>query len=125
MTNILVVDDDPKIRKLLRYLLENEGYDICEAINGKAACAAVSEGNPDLVLLDVEMPVMGGFEVLDILRNNPDTSELPVVMITSRSAVDCEKLALDYGVAHYISKPWRADLLQAVVRTALRKPQGN
>ena len=123
MTNILVVDDDSGIRKLLRYVLESDGYDVCEAINGKAACKVVSENIPDLVLLDMEMPVMDGFGVMEVLRNNPDTFDLPVVMLTSRAAADCEQEALDYGVAHYISKPWQTDLLRAAVRTALRMPR--
>ena len=125
MANILVVEDDNRIRRLLRYALESEGYDVCEAVNGEAACKAVSESNPDLVLLDIEMPAMDGFEVMKVLRNNPDTFDLPVVMLTSRSAVECEQAALEYGVAHYVTKPWQMDLLHAAVRTAIRDRPGS
>ena len=120
MTKILVADDEPMIREALKTILETEGYDVCEAVNGIDACEAVSRNLPDLVLLDVMMPVMDGFEVLKVLRNNPDTSNLPVVMLTSTPADVGEQTALDLGVAHYISKPWRADMVQAAVRMALR-----
>ena len=120
MTTILVADDEPMIRELLKEILEAEGYDVCEAVNGKDACEAVSRDLPDLVLLDAMMPVMDGFEVLKVLRNNPGTSNLPVVMLTSTPAVVGERAALDYGVVHYVSKPWRAGMVQAAVRTALR-----
>lgn len=125
MTTILVVEDDNRIRRLLKFSLESEGYDVCEAVNGEVACKAVSEMSPDLVLLDVEMPVMDGFEVMKVLRNNPDTADLPVVMLTSRAADQSEQEAMGYGVAHYVSKPWQHDMLYAAVRTALRDRPGS
>ena len=121
MTKILVADDEPMIRQLVNDMLETEGYDVIEASNGKALCEAISEALPDLVLLDVQMPVMSGFEVLKVLRNNPATANLPVVMLTSTPAVVGEQAALGYGVSSYISKPWPANMIQAAVRVALRK----
>jgi len=121
LTKILVADDEPMVREALKKILETEGYDVCEAVNGKDACEAVSRDLPDLVLLDAMMPVMDGFEVLKVLRNNPDTTNLPVVMLTSTPAAVGEQTALEFGVAHYVSKPWRADILQAAVRMALRE----
>ncbi len=117
---ILVADDEPMIRELLKEMLEADGYDVIEAANGKAVCEAISEALPDLVLLDVQMPVMSGFEVLKVLRDNPGTANLPIVMLTSTAAVVGEQAALGYGVSSYISKPWPANMVQAAVRIALR-----
>ena len=119
-TNILIVDDEPMMREALRNVLESEGYDVSQAENGRDACEAVSNNLPHLVLLDAMMPLMDGFQVLDVLRKNPDTANLPVIMLTSTPAEFGEQAALNYGVAHYISKPWNADMVHSAVKSVLR-----
>ena len=108
------------MRDALAKILVSEGYTVVQAPNGKDACEAVSLHRPDVMLLDVDMPVMNGFEVLTVIRGNPETQELPIVMLTSTPAVVGEQAALVQGVTHYISKPWKADIVQAAVRNALR-----
>ena len=120
MTKILVADDEPMMWDALAKILVSEGYTVAQAANGKDACEAVTRHGPDVMLLDVDIPVMNGFEVLKSIRGNPETLELPIVMLTSTPAVVGEQAALVQGVTHYISKPWKADIVQAAVRNALR-----
>jgi CheY-like chemotaxis protein len=81
---ILIVDDDPSVRYLLRLILENEGYTVLEAGNGEAALAAISsETLPDIVMTDLMMPVMTGAELIVRLRSEPRTSKIPIVVVSS------------------------------------------
>ena len=79
---------------------------------------------PDVILLDVIMPIVDGLEVLGKLRDNPCTKGIPVVLLTALSPVKGERAALDYGVTHYISKPWPRGTVELAVRVALREVSG-
>ncbi|MDO8490424.1 MAG: response regulator transcription factor [Dehalococcoidia bacterium] len=117
-TSILVVDDDHGMRRLLRRSLELAGYDVVEAADGPTALDSARAKAPDLVLLDVMMPGMDGFEVCQQMRQN---SSLPIVMVTARGQ-DMEKVTgLDLGADDYITKPFGIDELLARVKAVLRR----
>ncbi len=118
---VLVVDDEESIRRLLTYSLGKSGYEVVEAVDGAAAIAAIDEHKPDLVILDVMMPVMDGHEVLHRLRSSRDTSRMPVIMLTARNA-DADKVyGLEIGADDYMSKPFSMSELMARVRALLRR----
>jgi DNA-binding response OmpR family regulator len=118
---ILVVDDDPDIRLLLRELLERAGYDVDEAEDGRTALRAFFERTPALVILDVTMPDMDGYQVLDRLR---DLSDVPVLMLTARSQ-ELEKVrGLSAGADDYVPKPFGRQELLARLQALLRRSGG-
>ena len=106
MTKIMIVDDEFDIRLVLSMTLEDSGYEVVEAVNGSEALASVRSVNPDLILLDINMPEMDGFQVLEQLKSYRDTSEIPVVMISARSRPRDREDALFMGAVDYITKPW-------------------
>ena len=120
MTKVLVADDERHIRDLLVDILVDRGYDVVEATDGSAAYELTCRMRPDVVLLDVMMPGMDGFKVLQKLRKNPATENVPVVMLTAMSASRGESLAMRLGVDHYITKPFKPATVESAVRIALR-----
>jgi len=121
MTRILVAEDEKRIRDLLVDILFDAGYDVIEAKDGGEALEKAHQEHPDLILLDVMMPVMDGFEVLGRLREDPDTQDLPVVILTAVGAYKGERAAMDLGVEHYITKPWETGVVEATIKVALRE----
>ena len=116
--SILVVDDEPPIRRLLRTGLSTQGYRILDAPNGRAALAALSAESVDLVILDLGLPDMRGHDLLRMLRErHPD---LPVVVLSSRDDEPSKVEALDLGADDYVTKPFGMAELLARIRTALR-----
>ena len=113
---ILVVDDDPEIRSLTRLVLEGEGYLVDEAADGEAAVARAFTGDLDLVLLDVNMPKMTGWETLRVFKADPLLARVPVVMFTIKSEVRDKVHGLQDGALDYITKPFQVDELAARVR---------
>ena len=113
---ILVVDDDPEIRSLTRLVLEGEGYLVDEATDGEAAVARALGGDLDLVLLDVNMPRMTGWETLRVLKADPFLASVPVVMFTIKAEVRDKVHGLQDGALDYITKPFQVDELAARVR---------
>ena len=123
MTRILVVDDDRGVREVVKTTLQENGYQLMEAADGiegyaAAADAAVAE-KPDLIVLDLMLPKLNGFEVLEKLKENPQTSYIPVVILTARGQSQDETRALRSGATDYMTKPWSADELADRVRIAL------
>lgn len=116
--SILVVDDEPQIRRVLRATLSNNGYEVVEAKNGDEAVAAVLTEHPDLVLLDMNMPGLNGFEACSRIRQSFNG---PIIMVTVRNAVQDKILALDSGADDYVVKPFAMAELLARIRSALRR----
>ena len=116
---ILVADDDEQMRRLLKMVLEREGYVVDEARDGLDALDRVEKHPPDLILLDVDMPRLDGFGVLEELRARVNTAALPVVMLTGR--IESEGNALDLGAQDFLAKPVQPSSLKARVRAVLRR----
>ncbi len=108
---ILVADDDPHIREILHFLLEQEGFEVQTAADGEEAWKVVAGFQPDLVLLDVMMPGMDGFAVLEIIRAGYETARLPVIMLTAKGDVTDRVQGLRGGANDYIIKPFQQDEL--------------
>ena len=118
---ILVCDDEPVLRGLVREVLGDD-YEIAEACDGGEALELARRERPDLILLDVMMPVQSGEEVLRALREDPETAHLPVVVLSAR-AQRFERMALLAGGAtHFLAKPFRASDLRAMAAAHLRWP---
>ena len=118
VATVLVADDSPTVRVLVRLELEAAGYAVVEAEDGRQALEAVSGGGVDVVLLDVEMPVLDGFATIDALKGDPRTADVPVVFLTSRGASDDILEALRRGAHDYVRKPPEAAELLARVGAA-------
>ena len=116
--NILVVDDEPQIRRVLRSTLSAQGYVITEAKSGEEAIESVRKERPGLVLLDMNMPGMGGIEACREIRR---ASDAPIIMLTVRNAERDKVAALDAGADDYVVKPFGIEELLARIRAALRR----
>src|SRR3979409_1105339 len=116
--SILVADDEPQIRRVLRSTLSSQGYIIIEAKTGEEAVEAVRKEKPDLVLLDVNMPGIGGIEACREIRRGSDA---PIIMLTVRNAERDKVAALDAGADDYVVKPFSFGELLARIRAALRR----
>lgn len=101
---ILVVDDEQRMRELLRHALMREGYNLVFAATGKEALLAMGMREPDLVLLDLAMPDLDGVGLLEIIRRTPEWANLPVIVITAFSTNDRKSTALKLGAAHCLTK---------------------
>lgn len=108
---ILIADDEPEIRDLLRIYLEKDGYDIIEAADGIEAMSVINDKNVDLVILDIMMPGIDGYRVL---RNIRETNNIPVIILSAKSDDSDKILGLDLGADDYIAKPFKP--LEAVAR---------
>lgn len=113
---ILAVDDERHIVRLVQVNLERQGYDVVTAFDGKEALEKIAAENPDLVVLDVMMPYMDGFEVLQTIRKNPDTRELPVIMLTAKAQDADVFRGWQQGVDCYLTKPFNPMELITFVR---------
>lgn len=118
---ILVVEDEAPLLTLLRYNLEKQGFRVEEAADGQEALLRVSEGKPDLILLDWMLPALSGLEVCRQIRRRPNTRDLPIIMVTARTEDQDAVRALDTGADDYISKPFVMDALLARIRALLRR----
>ena len=116
--HILVVDDEPRIRRFVRMNLDLEGYEVSEADNGLDALTKVRDDMPDLVLLDVAMPDMDGFETLALIR---EVSSVPVIMLTVKGDEDDRINGLDLGADDYVTKPFSPRELSSRIRAVLRR----
>jgi DNA-binding response OmpR family regulator len=115
---ILIVDDEPELRTMLREYLTREGFDVAEAISGNEALDMVERTRPDLILLDVGLPDIDGFEVLRTLRAGSDT---PVIMVTARDEEIDRVVGLSVGADDYVSKPFSPRELVARIQAVLRR----
>lgn len=117
MTKVMIVDDEPDIRRLVSFSLKRHGFEVVEATDGLAACALAADERPDLILMDVMMPLMNGFEASRKLKADPQTSGIPIVMLSAKSQVYEQEEGLESGAAYYICKPFTpAELVEKVTQ---------
>ncbi|MFA5838266.1 MAG: response regulator, partial [Bellilinea sp.] len=121
-TRILVVDDEQLYRHLLKVNLETEGYEVSAANDGEQALEMVTSRQPDLVILDVAMPRLDGFETCERIRQ---FSDVPVIMLTARGEEQDRVHGLNVGADDYVLKPFSATELVARVRAVLRRAKSN
>jgi CheY-like chemotaxis protein len=117
---VLVVDDEPDVLLLCRVNLEFEGYEVTEAADGEEAMERVREERPDVILLDVMMPKMDGWQVLTALKDDPETADIPVVMLTAKVQDQDQIRGWSSGAADYITKPFSPLSLSQVLGDVLR-----
>ena len=122
MTSILVVDDEPVFIEALTISLEREGFDVVAAADGPAALKAISEKDPDLILLDVMLPGMSG---IDVCREIRKSSSVPVIMVTAKGEEIDAVVGLEVGADDYITKPYRLRELIARIRAILRRSENS
>ena len=120
-TKILVVDDEQDILELIRHTLNKEGYEVHVAANGQQAVEKALQIKPDLILMDVMMPVMDGMEACRQLKENPETSDLAIIFLTARSEEFAELAGFEAGADDYIAKPIRGRVLLSRIRAILRR----
>jgi DNA-binding response OmpR family regulator len=120
---ILVVDDESGSREALAVLLQDEGYSTLSAANGKEALAIVAQNPPDLILLDVVMDGIDGYEVAKSIKANPATSNIPIIMVTAHDGRGAHVIALDAGAEAFVPKPIDMAVLSLRVRNLLRLAQ--
>ena len=118
---ILVVDDEIRISRMIRMNLEHDGYDVIEANTGQQALDMVRSRMPNLVILDVMMPGLDGFETLSILR---EISQVPVIMLTAKSEEEDRIRGLELGADDYVTKPFSPRELMSRVKAVLRRSEG-
>lgn len=119
---IMVVDDEPEIHRLIQNILEAEGFTSIHVTSGDSVIPLLDEHQPDLVLLDIMMPGLDGFAVLELIRQK---SNVPVIMLTGRGEVSALRESIDIGADDYIRKPFFPQELVARIRAKLRRARPN
>ncbi len=117
--SVLVVDDEPMARSMLRLILVRAGFEVREAEDGKAALSEVDRSLPDLMILDIMMPGIDGFEVCERLRADENTNSLPIIMLSAKTDSESVKRGLNLGANKYLTKPVGPDELTRHVREVL------
>jgi CheY-like chemotaxis protein len=112
---ILVADDEPSLRLLVKASLAARKYTILEVANGQEALNLAKQATPDLILLDVMMPFMTGFQVCAELRKDPRTASIPVIILTAKGGQDDKDMAVSVGANHFLTKPFRPPELMGAV----------
>jgi chemosensory pili system protein ChpA (sensor histidine kinase/response regulator) len=120
----MIVDDSVTVRKVTSRLLERQGYDVVTAKDGVDAMEQLENVKPDLMLLDIEMPRMDGFEVTNLIRHHEVHKQLPIIMITSRTGEKHRERAFSLGVTHYMGKPFQEAELLNNIESLLTVKQG-
>jgi two-component system alkaline phosphatase synthesis response regulator PhoP len=118
---ILIVDDEKDIVELVAYNLSREGYQIAKAYDGYQALQSIRDNQPALVILDLMLPGINGFEVCRMIRKKPETEDLPIIMVTAKTDSVDKIMGLEIGADDYITKPFNVRELLARVRAVLRR----
>jgi two-component system cell cycle response regulator len=119
-TKILVVDDDFRTLKLVGLVLDQEGYDVIAAESGEEGLEKARAQNPDLIILDILMPGLDGYEVAQRLRSDPATADVPILMLTARAGLDDRVTGYEVGADDYLTKPVHRQELASRVESLLR-----
>jgi DNA-binding response OmpR family regulator len=120
-SRVLVVDDDQRVRTVVSWQLEADGFTVTEAADGAAALAQIEHSRPDLVVLDLSLPGIGGLDVLRRVREADEAAPLPVIVLSGRSGDTDRIIGLDLGADDYLVKPFSPGELAARVRSVLRR----
>ncbi len=124
MTTILIVEDDEDLRRIMRWGLEAEGFEVACAADGRQALEAVFRLRPDLVVLDWELPVLNGIEVCTLVRSAEHSVDIPVVMVTGRYEADDIRRGIEAGADAYVTKPFAVETLADQIRAVLEQTAG-
>ena len=124
MTKILVVDDEKGIVDLLVDNLSDEGFNVTSANNGASALVEIYRDRPDVVVLDLMLPVLNGYQVLRELKSHPSTKNIPIIMLTAISSKEVEETVRRLGGDQYLTKPWKLGGLLTEIGAALRMGDG-
>ena len=116
---VIIVDDDRDTREMLTLALDLEGFDVQQAANGLRLISAMHVDRPDVILLDVMMSWIDGFELCRAIKKNPSFSEIPVIFVSARKTVDDERAGIEAGAIEYFTKPLDMDRLVARMREIL------
>ncbi len=119
---IVLAEDEPQIARLIEFKLKKEGYQVTWKENGEEALKAIKADKPDLILLDIMMPVMGGYEVLRRLKEDENLKSVPVIMLTARAHEKDVVKGIAMGAEDYITKPFHPAELLVRVKKILDKP---
>ena len=119
MKRILIADDKPNGRELVRTILENDGYEVFEAADGQQAVERARQLHPDLVILDLHMPILDGFGAVEALRKEAEFTRTPVMALTASAMMGDRERALGAGFTGYCTKPIRLSVLRAEVQRLL------
>ena len=122
--SILVVEDEPDIRKLVQYNLVQERFKVLEAEDGEQALKILQREKPNLVILDLMLPGLSGLELCKLLRERPQTAQLPILMLTAKAGEADKVVGLEIGADDYLSKPFSPREMVARVRAILRRAEG-
>ncbi|MHB0956293.1 MAG: sensor histidine kinase [Pirellulaceae bacterium] len=125
MTKILVVDDSPDVAMLMARALSDQGYEVLVAGNGRTALHVASAQHPDVILLDIMMPLMDGIEVLHHLKQDIELRTIPVILVTAKSEAADIIVGLDAGAHDYVTKPFKKEILAARIRSAVHIKQNH
>lgn len=118
---IMIVEDEESLLKLESILLTSRGYDVCSLSNGKDALELLEKEKPDLVLLDVMLPEMDGFEVCRKIKENPSTCHIPVIMLTARKGRDDMAMGEQVKADWYITKPFKSAMVIESIQRLLNR----
>lgn len=122
MPKIMVVDDEPDVVRLVEFILQKEGFEVVTSSDGRTALDMLEPEKPDLVILDIMMPLMDGMEVLRQIRSHRTTSRVPVIMLTAKTASVTVDEARQLWVSDYVMKPFDPEKLVVKVKKALKLP---
>ena len=120
---ILIADDEPTIVRLMEFILARQGHEMIVAVNGEEALQKIRTEQPDLVLLDIMMPRIDGYEVAQQLRADPATAALPIIMLSAKAQEEDIRRGVEVGVDEYVTKPFSPEHLVHVVSEYLKRIQ--
>ena len=120
---ILVIEDEPHIIKLVTFILESNGYEVMQAFVGSEGIEKARKEKPDMIVLDIMMPGMDGFEVARVLTKDPKTNSIPILMLSSKAQFEDKMTGLDSGALDYITKPFEKEELLLKVKECLAEKE--
>jgi CheY-like chemotaxis protein len=120
---VLVIDDEPSMHRLIEFILEDEGFQLVEPKAHDEAARSAKKGKPDVIILDIMMPEVNGFDVLKMLKEDEDTRNIPVIILSVRSMQADKDRAMSLGANNYLTKPFEPARLVKAVNEAVGSPE--